>query len=143
MNPAFKEIKNWQFFVDKFGENYSMHDTVVKRFDLNEDELTVVLNTVYDIDDKSVYDVTFKFSHLVSIEMDCELGDDYVWGIDVEKDAKYKNIFKFKIEDTQIVIKCFTIELVSITESEPFRRGLYLLADENVSPENAEIMWRS
>ena len=120
-----------------------MHDAVVKRLYLNEDELAVVLNTVYDIDDKSVYDVTFKFSHLVSIEMDCELGDDYVWGIDVEKDAKYKNIFKFKIEDTQIVIKCFTIELVSITESEPFRRGLYLLEDENVSPENAEIMWRS
>ena len=80
MDPAFREIKNWQLFVDKFGENYSMHDAVVKRFDLNEDELTVVLNTVYDIDDKSVYDVTFKFSHLVSIEMDCELGDDYVWG---------------------------------------------------------------
>ncbi len=95
-----KEIKNWQLFVDKFGENYSMHDAVVKRFDLNEDEL-------------------------------------------VEKDAKYKNIFKFKIEDTQIVIKCFTIELVSITESEPFRRGLYLLEDEDVSPENAKIMWRS
>ena len=143
MDPAFREIKNWQLFVDKFGENYSMHDAVVKRFDLNEDELTVVLNTVYDIDDKSVYDVTFKFSHLVSIEMDCELGVDYVWGIDVEKDAKYKNIFKFKIEDTQIVIKCFTIELVSITESESFRRGLYLLEDEDVGPENAKIMWRS
>lgn len=101
-----------------------MHDAVVKRFDLNEDELTVILNTVYDIDDKSVYDVTFKFSHLVSIEMDCELGDDYVWGIDVEKDTKYKNIFKFKIEDTQIVIKCFTIELVSITRRQCFWRAL-------------------
>lgn len=42
MNPAFKEIKNWQLFVDKFGESYSMHDAVVTRFDLNEDELTVL-----------------------------------------------------------------------------------------------------
>ena len=40
MDPAFKEIKNWQLFVDKFGENYIMDDAVVKRFDLNEDELT-------------------------------------------------------------------------------------------------------
>lgn len=47
------------------------------------------------------------------------------------------------LANTQIVIMCFTIELVSITESEPFRRGLYLLEDEDVSPENAEIMWRS
>jgi len=40
MDPVFKEIKNWQLFVDKFGENYIMDDAVVKRFDLNEDELT-------------------------------------------------------------------------------------------------------
>ena len=87
MDSAFKEIKNWQLFIDKFGENYSMHDAVVKRFDLNEDELTVALNTVYEIDDKSVYDITFKFSDLVNIVMDCEIGDDYAWGVVVEKDA--------------------------------------------------------
>ena len=143
MDPVFKEIKNWQLFVDKFGEDYSMHDAVVKRFDLNEDELTVVLNTVYEIGDKSVYDITFKFSDLVNIVMDCEIGDDYVWGVDVEKDAHFKNLFKFRIESTQIVIKCFTIELVSIIESDSFQRGMILFEDENVSSENAKIMWRS
>ena len=120
-----------------------MHDAVVKRFYLNEDELTVVLNTVYDIDDKSVCDVTFKFSHLVSIEMDCEIGNDYAWGVDVEKDANFKNLFKFKIESTQVIIKCLTIELVSIAESEPYSRGMILLEDKDVNPENARVMWRS
>ena len=143
MDPAFKEIKNWQLFVDKFGEGYSMHDAVVKRFDLNEDELIVVLNTVYEIDDENVYDITFKFSHLVSIEMDCEIGNDYAWGVDVEKDPHFKHLFRFRIESTQIVIKCFTIELVSISESEPFQRGMILLEDKDVTPENARVMWRS
>lgn len=54
MEPVFNEIKNWQLFVNKFGEDYSMHDAVVKRFDLNEDVLTVVINTVYEIDDEDV-----------------------------------------------------------------------------------------
>ena len=143
MDPAFKEIKNWQLFIDKFGEDYSMHDAVVKRFDLHEDELTVVLNTVYAIVDDEVYDITFKFSHLVSIEMDCEIGNDYAWGVDVEKDANFKNLFKFKIESTQVIIKCFTIELVSIAESEPYSRGMILLEDKDVNPENARVMWRS
>lgn len=142
-NPVFSEIKNWHLFTEKFGEEYKMHDAVVKRFDLNEDELTVVINTLYDMQDDKVYDVTFKFSHLISIDSNCEMGNDYVWGIDVKKDNTFKNLFHFKIEDTQIEIACFTIELVSITESEPFQRGIYLLEDKDVTPETAKRLWRS
>lgn len=33
------EIKNWHLLTDVFGEKYTMHDAVIKRFDLNGDEL--------------------------------------------------------------------------------------------------------
>lgn len=143
MNKTFEEIKNWHLFNEKFGEKYCMHDAVVKRFDLSEDVLTVVINTLYDMDDGNVYDVIFKFSHLVSIELDMELGNDYVWGIDVKKHEKFKNLFIFKIEEVHVVIQCFTIELASIEESEPFQRGIYCLDKFDVTPENANRLWRS
>ena len=144
MNPVFNEIKNWHLFTEKFGEEYTMHDASIKRFDLNEDELTVVLNTIYAInDDDKVYDITFKFTNLIRIKTELEIGNDYAWGVDVEKDPHFKHLFRFRIESTQIVIKCFTIELVSISESEPFQRGMILLEDKDVTPENARVMWRS
>ena len=34
------EIKNCHLFTDVFGEEYTMHDAVINRFDLNGDELT-------------------------------------------------------------------------------------------------------
>ena len=46
-NPVFNEIKNWHLFTKKFGDEYTMHDASIKRFDLNEDELTVVFITFY------------------------------------------------------------------------------------------------
>lgn len=58
MTNVIKEIKNWHLFTDKFGDKYEMHDPVIKRFDLNEDELIVVVNTLYKIVDDKVYDVT-------------------------------------------------------------------------------------
>lgn len=34
------EIKNCHLFTDVFGEKSTMHDAVIKRIDLNGDELT-------------------------------------------------------------------------------------------------------
>ena len=46
MANVINEIKNWCLFTEKFGEEYQMHDAVIKRFDLNKDELTIVVNTL-------------------------------------------------------------------------------------------------
>lgn len=143
-NPVFNEIKNWHLFTEKFGEKYTMHDASIKRFDLNEDELTVVLNTIYAInDDDKVYDITFKFSNLIRIKTELEIGNDYAWGVEVEKDEHFKNLFRFTIESAYAVIECFDIELVSITEAEPFERGMICLDDPDASPENSQQLWRS
>ena len=40
MANVMSEIKNWHLFTETFGEEYMMHDAVIKRFDLNGDELT-------------------------------------------------------------------------------------------------------
>lgn len=63
-NSIFNEIKNWHLFTEIFSEDYLMHDVSIKRFDLNEDDLTLVLNTIYTINDDIVHDVTFKFTNL-------------------------------------------------------------------------------
>jgi hypothetical protein len=34
MANVINEIKNWCLFTEKFGEEYQMHDAVIKRFDL-------------------------------------------------------------------------------------------------------------
>lgn len=94
-----------------------MHDASIKRFDLNEDELTVVLNTIYTINDDKVYDITFKFTNLIRIKTELEIGNDYAWGVEVGKDKYFKKLFRFTIESAYAVIECFNIELVSITEA--------------------------
>ena len=33
MTNIINEIKNWHQFTEKFGEEYQMHDAVIKRFD--------------------------------------------------------------------------------------------------------------
>jgi hypothetical protein len=43
MANVINEIKNWCLFTEKFGEEYQMHDAVIKRFDLNKDELTIAI----------------------------------------------------------------------------------------------------
>lgn len=60
MTNVVNEIKNWNLFTDLFGDEYDMHDAVIKRFDLNGDELTVVVNTQYEIENDKVYDITLK-----------------------------------------------------------------------------------
>ena len=61
------EIKNWHLFTDVLGDDYEMHDAVIKRFDLNGDDLTIVVNTLYEIEDEKVYDITMKFSKLIRL----------------------------------------------------------------------------
>ena len=143
MNPVFNEIKNWHLFTEKFGDEYLMHDASVKRFDLNGDELTVVLNTVYDIVEGKVYDVTFKFTNLIRFDTKIEIGNDYAWGIDVRKDKYFKNLFHFTIDSAYSEIECFNIELVSITEAEPFQRGMICLDNPDVIPNNSKHLWRT
>ena len=59
MANVVNEIRNWHLFTEKFGEEYQMHDAVIKRFDLNEDDLIIVVNTLYEMEDDKVYDITF------------------------------------------------------------------------------------
>ena len=142
-NPVFKEIKNWRLFAEKFGDGYDLHDAVIKRFDLNQDELTIVFNTVYAMGDGNVYDVAFKFTNLIFIESRLEMGTDYVGCIAIKKDERFKNLFRFTVDSAYAIIECFNIEVVSVTAAEPFTRGILCLENENVTPENATYLWRS
>ena len=85
MTGVVNEIKNWHLFTDVFGDEYDMHDAVIKRFDLNGDRLTVVVNTVYEVVNGMVYDITIHFSKLIRFDYKTEIGNDYVYGIEVEK----------------------------------------------------------
>ena len=143
MDSVFKEIKNWHLFTETFGDEYTMHDAVIKRFELNKDELIVVVNTLYAVVDEKVYDVTFKFTNLIRFETKMEIGNDYAWGIHVEKDEHFKNLFRFTIESAYSIIECFNIELVSINEAEPFQRRMICLDNENITPDSSNTMWRS
>lgn len=143
MVTLINEIKNWHQFTEKFGEEYQMHDAVIKRFDLNEDELIVVVNTLYEMDDNKVYDITMKFSKLIRFNYDTEIGNDYIYGIEVKKNDYYKHLFSFTFDSVCLTIECFDIELLSITESEPFQRGMISLNDPNQTGENNNIRWRT
>lgn len=143
MANVINEIKNWHLFTDKFGSEYEMHDAVIKRFDLNGDDLTVVVNTLYEMEDDKVYDIAIKFSKLIRFDYDTEIGNDYIYGISVEKDERYKNLFRFILESVCLTIECFEIELLSITESEPFQRGLIWLEDPNQTGDSGKMICRT
>ena len=143
MANVINEIKNWHLFTDKFGEEYQMHDAVIKRFDLNEDDLVVVVNTLYEIEDDKVYDITLKFSNLIRFNFQPEIGNDYIYGIEVKKDDYYKNLYKFVFDGVILTIECFNIELLSITESEPFQRGMISLEDPDQTANSGKRMFRT
>lgn len=124
MTNIINEIKNWHQFTEKFGEEYQMHDAVIKRFDWNGDELIVIVNTLYEMDDDKVYDITLKFSNLIRFNFQPEIGNDFIYGIEVKKNDYYKNLYEFVFDGVILTIECFNIELLSITESEPFQRGM-------------------
>jgi hypothetical protein len=142
MANVINEIKNWHLFTDKFGSEYEMHDAVIKRFDLNGNDLTIVVNTLYKMKDDKVYDIAIKFSKLISFDYDTEIGNDYIYGFFVEKDKNYKNLFKVTFDSVCLTIECFEIELLSITESEPFQRGMIWLEDPNQTGDSGKMMWR-
>lgn len=143
MANVVNDIKNWNLFTEKFGDKYEMHDAVIKRFDLNGDELTIVVNTLYEMDDEKVYDITLKFSKLIRFYYDTEIGNDYIYGFFVKKDDYYKNLFKVTFDSVCLTIDCFEIELVSITESEPFQRGMIWLEEPDQTADSGKTMWRT
>ena len=143
MAGVVNEISNWSLFTDLFGDEYDMHDAVIKRFDLNGDELTVVVNTLYQIANDKVYDITLKFSKLIRFDYDTELGNDYIDGIYVMRDKTYKNLFSFTFDNVCLTIECFEIEVISVTESEPFQRGMIWLDNSDQMADNGKMMWRT
>ena len=143
MANVLNEIKNWHQFTEKLGEEYQMHDAVIKRFDWNGDELIVVVNTLYEMDDEKVYDITLKFSNLIRFNFQPEIGNDYIYGIEVKKNDYYKNLYEFVFDGVILTIECFNIELLSITESEPFQRGMIWLEDSDQTADNGKRMFRT
>ena len=143
MADVINEIKNWHQFTEKFGEEYQMHDAVIKRFDWNGDELIVVVNTLYEMDDDKVYDITLKFSNLIRFNFQPEIGNDYIYGIEVKKNDYYKNLYEFVFDGVILTIECFNIELLSITESEPFQRGMIWLEDSDQTADSGKRMFRT
>ena len=143
MANVFNEIKNWHQFIEKFGEEYQMHDAVIKRFDLNGDDLVVVVNTLYEMDDDRVYDITLRFSNLIRFNFQPEIGNDYIYGIEVKKNDYYKNLYEFVFDGVILTIECFNIELLSITESEPFQRGMMWLVDPDQTADSGKRMFRT
>ena len=143
MTNIINEIKNWHHFTEKFGEEYQMHDAVIKRFDWNGDELIVVVNTLYEMDDDKVYDITLKFSNLIRFNFQPEIGNDYIYSIEVKKNDYYKNLYEFVFDGVILTIECFNIELLSITESEPFQRGMIWLEDSDQTADSGKRMFRT
>ena len=143
MTCVVNEIKNWHLFTDVFGDEYDMHDAVIKRFDLNGDKLTIVVNTVYEVVNGMVYDITIQFSKLIRLDYKTEIGNDYIYGIEVEKGDYFKNLFVFTFDDVCLTIECFEIELISVTESERFQRGMIRLDNAEQTADSGNTIWRS
>ena len=143
MADVINEIKNWHQFTEKFGEEYQMHDAVIKRFDWNGDELIVIVNTLYEMDDDKVYDITLKFSNLIRFNFQPEIGNDYIYSIEVKKNDYYKNLYEFVFDGVILTIECFNIELLSIAESEPFQRGMIWLEDPDQTADSGKRMFRT
>ena len=143
MADVINEIKNWHQFTEKFGEEYQMHDAVIKRFDWNGDELIVVVNTLYEMDDDKVYDITLKFSNLIRFNFQPEIGNDYIYSIEVKKNDYYKKLYEFVFDGVILTIECFNIELLSSAESEPCQRGMIWLEDPDQTADSGKRMFRT
>ena len=70
-------------------------------------------------------------------------GNDYIGGMSVKKDKTYKNLFSFTFESVCLTIECFEIEVISVTESEPFQRGMIWLDDSDQTGDSGKMMWRT
>ncbi len=140
---SIRDIENWNLFTEKFGEEYLLHDAVIKQFNLVGDELFVTVNTIYEMNDGKVYDIVFRFSQLIRFDYQTSIGNDNIYTIEVKRDVFYKNLIHFTFEDVDLTVECFKVELLEIKESEPFERGMICLKDANQTGENARMLWRS
>ena len=61
----------------------------------------------------------------------------------VKKDDYYKNLFHVTFDGVCLTIDCFEIEVISVTESEPFQRGMIWLDDPNQTGDSGKTMWRT
>ena len=59
------------------------------------------------------------------------------------KKPYYKNLYEFVFDGIVLSIECFNIELLSITESEPFQRGMIWLDDPNQTADSGKMMYRT
>ncbi len=96
-----------------------------------------------EMDDEKVYDITLKFSNLIRFNFQPEIGNDYIYGIEVKKNDYYKNLYEFVFDGVILTIECFNIELLSITESEPFQRGMMWLVDPDQTADSGKRMFRT
>ena len=75
--------------------------------------------------------------------IDNYIGGDFISGFYVKKDNYYKNLYEFVFDGIVLSIECFNIELLSITESEPFQRGMIWLDDPNQTADSGKMMYRT
>ena len=98
---------------------------------------------LYEMDDDKVYDITLKFSNLIRFNFQPEIGNDYIYSIEVKKNDYYKNLYEFVFDGVILTIECFNIELLSIAESEPFQRGMIWLEDPDQTADSGKRMFRT
>ena len=121
MNEAYKDIKNWNLITEAFGDgNYSFHDGTLKRLDYNENTLSIIINF-------KNYDITLKMTGLININLDTEIGNDYIHELEIAKDKYYNFLFNFCLNGVSLDVACINIEVVSVVEAEYFQRGLIML----------------
>ena len=144
MNEAYKDIKNWNLITEVFGDDYNkyiFHDGTLKRFDYNEDTLTIVINN----DNGGYYDITFKMTGLINIQLDTEIGNDYIHEHEITKDKYYNFLFNFFLNGVSLEVSCINIEVVSVVEAEYFQRGAIMLDeyDPQKGIDNTPMLIRS
>ncbi len=125
-----KIINNWHLITDALGD-YNFHDSVIKRFDLNGETLTIVVNTCYEWNYSSCYDITFRFNDIIRISTDWEIGDDYTYEIEIEYDKNFKHLIHFTLSSAHFHIEAFKISVISVEKADSFQRRMILLDNPN------------
>ncbi len=134
MRNVYQDIKNWNLITDVFGDDfddYQFHDSTLKRLDYNENTLTLVINACIG----KTYDVTLKLSKLIDIDFDTEIGNDWIFELDIDKDEHYKFLFDFWLDSVTLHVRCIEIEVVSVVEATYFDRGALFLPQYNPNKE--------
>lgn len=138
MRNVYTQIKNWNLITKVFGDEfdkYQFHDGSLKRFDYNENTLTLVINACIG----KTYDVTLKLSKLIDIYLSTEIGNDWIFELDIDKDERYKFLFDFWLDSVTLHVRCIEIEVVSVIEAEYFGRGALFLPQYNPNKEQYSL----